>query len=482
MSSRRTFVKAFCGGGAFIGGSGLLGSGCSGGGDPRLGTGPRGWLDVREFGVLGDGQHDDRAALDMMFERHVPSTGGAVLFPPGRYRLVGHLDIPPHVTVTIARGGVFQIEDRLRIRGTLEAGMYQIFDGGSVQIDPGGAMWHLPQWWGARGDGEHNDAPALESAIRHRTVMLPAGEYRVTRDVRLVNGSRLVGVGNSWSPTRHGDSWIRYDGPRRDRTCVLRAAAAPVGGPATSPISNVQVDNIVLDGGNQAGYGLYSVYATNDSSFNNVTARNCTQHGVFIANQWYASYRNIVARDNPGCGITIGRTLEGWRNHGVNGVSFSNLRAANNGGDERFDEESNLRWGYGIYFGPGAGTTLRNPVSESNYGSGIVYALGSRSVNRIDGGYVEANGAGGSRPWGLIVIGHSNARANAVDGMYLGGTPGQRHAQHIWLTGSRPAGDLVLRDVAFGAGIRSDWDRYRFEGHVFHGVRGNIRGTSPRRD
>jgi hypothetical protein len=164
---------------------------------------------------------------------------------------------------------------------------------------------------------------------------------------------------------------------------------------------------------------------------------------------------------------------------------FSNIRAANNGRDGRFEETSNLRWGYGVLFRPNAGTDIHQVVSENNYGPGLIFDLGSSCANRISGGYLEGNGhqaqtAGvARRSWGMVVIGHSNARANTIESVYLNGAVGSSGAQSIWLTGREPAGELTLRDLSFGHHLQADWSKYRFEGHVYAGLTNHIGGHIP---
>jgi hypothetical protein len=442
-------------------------------------------LNVASFGILGDGITDQSKPLRMLLERVVAEGGGSLLFPPGTYRIREAITIPRNVTIVVPRGALFENDGAISIEGTLSAGLYQIFLGSHVRFGAASLQWSFPQWWGAQGNGIHDDSEALQAALQTRRVFLPAGKYRTTRELVLNNRTTLVGVGNSWNPVATTDSWIQYDGPADERVSVLRASVDPVGVEPSAALSSIHVEKIVLNGGNAAGYGLYSAYCTDDSSFVDLTVRHCLQHGLFVATQWYSNYRNIVARDNPGCGITIGASFEGWRQTGVNGVVFSNIRAANNGRDGQFDEKSNLVWGYGVFFRPNAGTDIHHFVSENNYGPGLIFDLGSGCANRITGGYLEANGrralasGAATRAWGLVVVGHSNARANAVESVYFHGTVGENGAQSIWLTGREPTGDLTLRDLSYGHHIRADWSRYCLEGHVYWGLRNYITGHIP---
>lgn len=440
--------------------------------------------DTAHYGIKGDGKANDQPGLARLIA-DIPPEGGRITLPAGRFALASELLIPAHVTLSMPRGGRI-VGGSLTIDGSIEAGLYQIFDSTQVRFGSGSREWAVPQWWGARGDGVHDDTDALQAALLTRIVFIPAGQYRVTRELAVRNRSTIAGVGNSWNPSGSTDSWIQYDGPADEGVAVLRVAAAPVGREPTSALDSIHVEKVVLNGGNRAGYGLYSVRCTSDSSFCDITARHCTQHGIFISQQWYSAYRNLLARDNAGCGITIGRVFPGWRQMGVNGLQISNIRASGNGTDRGFSESNRMDWGYGVLFCPGGGTRLQQVVSEGNYGAGLVYDLGYSCSNSVEGVYLEGNGraahsaGAGRRPWGLIVIGRRGARANAITTVYLHGEVGAAGAQAVWLTGSAPNGDLILRDVSFGHHLQADWDRYRFEGFVYYGLRNYITGERPR--
>ncbi|MGH9160733.1 MAG: glycosyl hydrolase family 28-related protein, partial [Vicinamibacteraceae bacterium] len=67
--------------------------------------------------------------------------------------------------------------------GPLLAGPYEVFGGAGRVVGRLGAAVALPQWWGARADGKHDDATAINRAIQAMseagggTVHLPAGTY-----------------------------------------------------------------------------------------------------------------------------------------------------------------------------------------------------------------------------------------------------------------------------------------------------------------
>ena len=158
-----------------------LGPSAAAGDDAAVSAG----IDIRvDHGAAGDGEVDDTPA----FERALQQIGDrdtTLEIPRGRF-LVDGLTFPAHVTLRFRDGGRLVIPQggRLRIEGTIDAGIRQVFEVGGRVEGRIGNRYVYPQWFGARGDGEHNDAPAIQLAadlaadsLGH-TLFLPEGEYR----------------------------------------------------------------------------------------------------------------------------------------------------------------------------------------------------------------------------------------------------------------------------------------------------------------
>ena len=228
-------------------------------------------------------------------------------------------------------------------------------------LDDGGAVRNVKAY-GAVGDGITDDTAAIQAALNDRgTVLLPPGKYLITSELTMPNRTRLVGSGSfSWSPVLNHESWLIWGGDADDTKAVIRCSTAAVGTEPSSALTGVQIENVLVDANYLAGYGVYVAYAINDSRFRNITVKKATQHGFWAAKLWYASIEKIVARNCQGCGITIGKKPGGWDSSAViNGVYIADLRAAQCGEDEAFDEDSNLEWGYGVGYYPGNGCILR---------------------------------------------------------------------------------------------------------------------------
>lgn len=320
----------------------------------------------------------------------------------------------------------------------------------------------------------------IDAGRLHR---LPPGRYRVTDELKMrQNRSSLEGSGNTLVWDKLKDTVIYYDGPKDPNKAVLRVSGKPVGEVSDIQLSNVHLKNIVLDGNEKAGYGLYTNYVTNDSTVDNVTAVKCINHGVFIAKSWYASFRNIVAAFSLGCGITIGKGFEGWAgaDRQVNSAYFANLRAHDNGKDLQFDRKGNREWGYGIGLYDGYNLNLRGITSERNDGAGLVFN-NKATVAGVDGAYFERNGqrdAVDGEDLAVIYIGNTSGGGHYLTNIFLVGEQAHTRHQTIWLTGSKPRSELKIDNVQYGK-LKAEWSDYKLE-NAYFGLAAYIKGHAPK--
>jgi len=156
---------------------------------------------LEAFGVRGDGQADDTAAL-----RAAAASGSEIMAPKGRYRLTG--DIAFDAPVRFDHGAVIDAASGTVIRfgGGVVAGPHQILalsEGARAEFDPAVTSVGYPEWWGARpGDPSFDCQPAIQAALRAcpRTV-LQGGDYHVGSTLKILDhGHSLEGV----TPTQNG--------------------------------------------------------------------------------------------------------------------------------------------------------------------------------------------------------------------------------------------------------------------------------------
>ena len=147
--------------------------------------------DLYALGARGDGRHDDtpafRAALDAIGDK--PAT---LVIARGTFT-VESLRFPSNVTLSFRDGGKLAVvqDQTIEIDGRIDGGTRTLFIGeGDVTGSPDN-LHIFPQWFGARGDGVHDDARALQQAAdlaagaMGRTLFIPAGTYLFNRHIEL---------------------------------------------------------------------------------------------------------------------------------------------------------------------------------------------------------------------------------------------------------------------------------------------------------
>lgn len=140
-------------------------------------------IDLLTKGAAGDGVSDDTAHLEAALEA-IGDEPGTIAVASGRF-LIESATIPGHVALQFRNGGQLVVADgaTLEVNGPIDAHTVQIFSGdGTVSGQPD-ALKVLPQWFGAKGDGVHDDARAIQQAAdlaanaTGRTLFIPEGEY-----------------------------------------------------------------------------------------------------------------------------------------------------------------------------------------------------------------------------------------------------------------------------------------------------------------
>ena len=147
------------------------------------------------------------------------------------------------------------------------------------------------QCCGARGDGEHDDAKALASAIAHavgasrqmqnpttmqsKTLLLPAGTY-------VLNSSLSVPANAAWNLRIVGEgASVTHLAAGRAMHSVLNVTA--LGGPSGSPIpfEDLYVQDITIDGDMKANYSCFAP-GLSRSRFTRVTFRGGVIAGLHV--------------------------------------------------------------------------------------------------------------------------------------------------------------------------------------------------------
>jgi hypothetical protein len=180
---------------------------------------------------------------------------------------------------------------------------------------------------------------------------------------------------------------------------MVQAAKSSLGTPSTAALSGTGLDQILLQGNDIAGIGLYCNYTSNESRFTNISVTGCNIFGYLIGKVWYGLFENIVARDCDGIGIAIGENyLNTYDEIAVNGVVFNNIRASNCGikydavtAPLGFDLTANPNGGCGILIRSQSSTGYVGLLAEGNYGPGLVIDTTSYTSQTLRNVYIEAN-------------------------------------------------------------------------------------------
>ena len=165
-------------------------------------------VSVMDFGAVGNGTTDDRAAIVLAM-----ATGKALYFPqPTAY---------------------YNIGSNLTITSPIEAGLYKLFSTlstGVVTFSAGVIDEVYPEWWGAARDGTTNDYAAIQAAINS----LPSGGT-----VQLQSGTYGKSDALSLPPK------LNLNGVNRDATTIVNLAAN-VGGivPSSASVRKSRIGNL----------------------------------------------------------------------------------------------------------------------------------------------------------------------------------------------------------------------------------------------
>lgn len=262
---------------------------------------------------------------------------------------------------------------------------------------------------GAKLDGVTDDYDVVMDALdRFNHVYIPVGSTLATsKTIVLKSGQSLIGGYYSGYPDL-ATSKIRYIGEYNPKTTVIQIGENGVGDEPTKHSSGIKLKNIVIDGGNKAGFGVYGSYLTNETEIDSVVVTNTNEYGFYLNRGWYAKFTNLLAKQNNGVGVAFGMPLVFSDGTEItfttnaplelNCCFINNIRAHGNGlrfvnspGTFNPNNRTHRLTSYGIGAGVGNGFMLSNFLSESNGGIGLYIYSGGQPLKRIKEGYLENN-------------------------------------------------------------------------------------------
>lgn len=119
-----------------------------------------------------------------------------------KQRLTADLTVPHNVALLFVAGGMIDVakDAVLTIKGPVTATARRIFSGsGRTSFLPGAVEHVYPHWWGGVGDGQTDDAAAIQAAVdalpSGGTVRFRGGSFNVGSTITVQNGITLQGPG-----------------------------------------------------------------------------------------------------------------------------------------------------------------------------------------------------------------------------------------------------------------------------------------------
>lgn len=198
---------------------------------------------------------------------------------------------------------------RVKILGSLEAGLYQIFSGqGVVKFAPGTVTSVHPEWWGAKGNGGSAMAGANSDAIEKAlhsvmgytkaVVALTNGRYFINRPIVILSSNSLIGQGTHIILMQKSN-------------CPMVKDCLPLRGTGGGTIKSIFFDNGLQD----AGYN--GIHFVNNNK--GVLIENCGFVSYTKHPGGYAIYLNV-----SGSTVVKGNFIYGFQN-GIYAYGFDSF-------------------------------------------------------------------------------------------------------------------------------------------------------------
>ena len=164
------------------------------------------WLDARNYGSTFDVATINSALSN------IGVSNVTLLIAGGSWSISSPLTIPSNVNLRFERGSVFDVATgvMVNINGTIDAGLYRIFDGtGGINFSFSAVPYTYPQWWGAASDGvASTNTTAFRAAISTGRVFVPAGRYSINGSLGNLSNCTITGVGKDISKIQGNSSDI----------------------------------------------------------------------------------------------------------------------------------------------------------------------------------------------------------------------------------------------------------------------------------
>ena len=280
---------------------------------------PAAIFDVRTYGAKGDGQTQDRDAINKTIEAAAAAGGGTVEFPPGVY-LTGSLHLRSNITLHLESGATLEASPDTSTYDAAEV------NGADLYQDSGHSHWHNALIWGENLTNVAITGGGLISGkglIRgergpggDKAIALKLSRNVTLRDFSILNGGHfgILATAVDNLTIDHISIDTNRDGIDLDSCRNVRIS--------NSSINSPNDDAITLKGTHALGYARIS---------ENITITNSLVSGYDVGTLLDGTFKRTLERapdrDGPTGRIKIGTESEGdFRNIAISNIVFDRSR------------------------------------------------------------------------------------------------------------------------------------------------------------
>ncbi len=240
-----------------------------------------------EFVIVQGTQDNDSSKNNILFDTiYLPDNlnGIGTITIKGNIIVKENFTIPENIVLNFFKGNKLTVESGaiLTINGSINAGIYQIFDGEGTIVGLPKITEVYPEWFGAKVNDEIDDTAAMQKAINfsNSLIKLSSGTYITKKTLKKIRttenkeGVKIIGEGMSSTiiEASHEGNFIEIKGFNGFNSEVSN-------GKQYRPIQGNQFKNFTVDGKNKGRNGIY-FYASIYNDLSNLKIRKFKESGI----------------------------------------------------------------------------------------------------------------------------------------------------------------------------------------------------------
>ncbi|MBP1988789.1 glycosyl hydrolase family 28-related protein [Paenibacillus eucommiae] len=149
------------------------------------------------------------------------------------------------------------------------------------------------RWFGAKGDGIHDDADAIQKAIdQAQAIFIPDGTYIIKKTIQISKSNTIIsGAGRSTTTLKAGVAI--------DYVFFLK----PANEANNFPLQNITMSKFAIHGANLAKNGIGGFAC--QSMYSELFVMRTLENGIFLHKGWTSWFDNVACIYNAGNGLTL---------------------------------------------------------------------------------------------------------------------------------------------------------------------------------